>query len=602
MAGPPVRFALALLLALLPAAWEDYARAREGEAADPEASIALYRSLHAADPDVAALAAFRMMALEPRRAGEHFQALAGHSPTQELLEAGLDLLIEADDPRAAALVARHRDRTSVQFRRSAENRLLEPRFLAGPRERSVLVREVMGGKSPFKKARLGRLCLDHGHPLSAHQWEEVFKACLDARELETAEEVLGRIKAPPPPSWTYFIGRLRFLQRDYAAALPLFQAATDREEAALYQIGRCHLALGDLPAARGAFGRVQGELAPPAKLGVVRIFLMEGSLAEALKTARSIGAKRMRRNALLSCALGCAFAGEKARALGILKELGPDGETAYWISRLEGTIRPDLTSASAPFNALHLDPSPLVPRPAPPGGAPAPPPSSTFPRFLLARGLWEDAWLLSRKLPIEAGERAALAHRAGEHRKAMNLVYPEASRMLDGPVAAWDPAVLTGFFPRAFEPLVAKAAAQYGVPAEVIWSVMRQESTFNPSALSSAGAKGLMQLIPPTYGEYANGVGTVWHAEENILSGTKYLAKLHAQFGNWVCAVAAYNAGEDAVAAWLKVPATLDLPAFYSLIPYSETKAYTRSVLYNMMLYRMLYPDLKPAPAGGTAN
>jgi soluble lytic murein transglycosylase len=180
----------------------------------------------------------------------------------------------------------------------------------------------------------------------------------------------------------------------------------------------------------------------------------------------------------------------------------------------------------------------------------------------------------------------------------MNLAYPQASRMLAGPVSGWDPAVLAHFFPRAFEAQVLKASNLYGVPAEVIWSVMRQESTYNPDALSPAGAMGLMQLIPPTYGEYANGTGTVWHAEENILSGAKYLAKLHAQFGNWVCAVAAYNAGEDAVTAWVRIPATLDLPAFYSLIPYSETKAYVRSVLYNMMLYRMLYPDLRPAPPG----
>jgi soluble lytic murein transglycosylase-like protein len=604
LAGLPVNLCLGLLLTLLPPAWEEYARAREGEGADPAAAAAAYRSLRDADADadadVAALAAYRLMAVEPAEAARHFQALAGRGPTQELLEAGLERLIETGNPEAAALFARYRDRTSQAFRRKAEKQLVEARFLAGAQERKRLVREVLEGRSAFKKARLARLCLDHGEPLGDAQWEVLFQACLEARELKTAEEVLAKFKLPLPPGRSYYAGRLRFLQRDYAAAIPFFEASRGREEAAEYQVARCRLAMGEWAAAREAFGGVKGKLAPLARYGIVRIQLIEGDLEGALRTARTLGPGRIRRDALLACAIAQTFAGGQAKALRILQELKGDGEVAYWRARLSGDVRLDLTPKSSPFNALHLNPSPL---PNPPILEPtaerAPP--TTFPRFLLARGLWEDAWLLGRKLPLGDRERAALAQRVGEYRKEMNLAYPEASRMLAGPVQGWDPAVLAHFFPRAFEAQVLKASARHGVPPEVIWSVMRQESTYNPDALSPAGAMGLMQLIPPTYGEYANGAGTVWQAEENILSGAKYLAKLHAQFGNWICAVAAYNAGEDAVAIWMKIPASMDLPAFYSLIPYAETKGYVRSVLYNMMLYRMLYADLRPAPASGAA-
>ena len=601
MGGLPVDIVLVLVLALLPPAWEDYARAREGEAADPAAAVSTYRTLKASDPDVASLAFLRLMELEPRMAADHFRSMARRGPTQEVLEAGLDLLIDSRDPQAAALFSEFGGRAGAPFRRTAEKHLVEPRFLAGPGERKRLVREVMEGKSAFKKARLGRLCLDYGYPLPSLQWEEIFKACLEARELGLAEAVLDKIKPPLQPAMAYSVARLRFLQGEYSAALSLFDAAPKDDDAARYQAARCHLALGDLAGARAAFGRVAGRLAPLAKLGVVRAFLTEGNLGEAMIAARSISPGRSRRDAILACSIGYSFAADGAQALRLLKELKPDDETAYWRARFEGSFQPGLSPKSAPFNALHLEPVPLPPGPDPMAPVPGDPPS-TFPQFLLAHGLWEDAWLFSRRLALDDRERAALADRVGEYRKEMNLAYPEASRMLAGPIEEWQPSVLSHFFPRAYEAQVLKAAALYDVPAEVIWSVMRQESTYNPDALSPAGAMGLMQLIPPTYGEYANGIGTVWQAEENILSGAKYLAKLHAQFGNWVCAVAAYNAGEDAVAAWVRIPAAMDLPAFYSLIPYSETKAYVRSVLYNMMLYRMLYPDLRPALVSRKSN
>lgn len=92
-------------------------------------------------------------------------------------------------------------------------------------------------------------------------------------------------------------------------------------------------------------------------------------------------------------------------------------------------------------------------------------------------------------------------------------------------------------------PIVKQASEQFGVPAEIITAVMRQESGGNPNARSPVGALGLMQFMPGT----AKGLGIdPLNPEQAILGGAKHLAGLYAKFGKWSDAIAAYNAGADA--------------------------------------------------------
>jgi soluble lytic murein transglycosylase-like protein len=113
-----------------------------------------------------------------------------------------------------------------------------------------------------------------------------------------------------------------------------------------------------------------------------------------------------------------------------------------------------------------------------------------------------------------------------------------------------------------------EAAAQFhGVDVALVHAVISAESGYNAGALSKAGARGLMQLMPATAQRY--GVQNIMDPQENIQGGVKYLRDLLMMFqGNMELAVAAYNAGENAVIKYgHKVP------------PYAETVNYVPKVL-----------------------
>jgi hypothetical protein len=110
------------------------------------------------------------------------------------------------------------------------------------------------------------------------------------------------------------------------------------------------------------------------------------------------------------------------------------------------------------------------------------------------------------------------------------------------------------------------AASRHGVNQALVRSVIRVESAFNPWAVSPKGAQGLMQLMPQTASSL--GVRDAFNPRQNIDGGVRHLRYLIDQFpGNLSLALAAYNAGENAVHAYRGIP------------PYAETEAYVRKVL-----------------------
>jgi hypothetical protein len=116
------------------------------------------------------------------------------------------------------------------------------------------------------------------------------------------------------------------------------------------------------------------------------------------------------------------------------------------------------------------------------------------------------------------------------------------------------------------ETAVRKYARQHGVDEDLVWAVMRQESGFNPRAISPKGAMGLMQLMPGTASSM--GVADPFDMEQNIAGGIKYLEKCLRQFNQDVSlALAAYNAGPQNVVKYQGCP------------PFPETRQYVMAVL-----------------------
>lgn len=124
-----------------------------------------------------------------------------------------------------------------------------------------------------------------------------------------------------------------------------------------------------------------------------------------------------------------------------------------------------------------------------------------------------------------------------------------------------------------FDDMITAAAQRHGLDESLLKAVVHAESGFSPTAVSSAGAKGLMQLMDAT--AQSLGVTNSFDPAQNLEGGAKFLRQLLARYqGNEVLALAAYNAGPGAVDKWGGVP------------PYQETQTYVPRILGLREQYR----------------
>jgi len=144
-------------------------------------------------------------------------------------------------------------------------------------------------------------------------------------------------------------------------------------------------------------------------------------------------------------------------------------------------------------------------------------------------------------------------------------------------------------YPKPYKEFVEEAFQKFNIDRNLIWAVMRQESLFDPEAISPSNAKGLMQLMDFTAREVSSKYripNQVFSPRENILMGTAYLREmLELWNGDLIRAIASYNAGPNRVKSFIQHK---DPYVFIETIPIAETRNYVKQVLNNYYIYQAL--------------
>ena len=153
-----------------------------------------------------------------------------------------------------------------------------------------------------------------------------------------------------------------------------------------------------------------------------------------------------------------------------------------------------------------------------------------------------------------------------------------------------------GLFPKPYWFDLKKYSSNNALDPYLVASLIRQESAFNPNAVSRANAVGLMQLLP----KVGKGVAKqeklkhfsyqqLFTPATNLQLGTRYFRTMVEKFGSFEYALAAYNAGADRVQDWMGQGKYRDPQEFVESIPFTETREYVQNILRNANVYRQLY-------------
>jgi peptidoglycan lytic transglycosylase len=176
--------------------------------------------------------------------------------------------------------------------------------------------------------------------------------------------------------------------------------------------------------------------------------------------------------------------------------------------------------------------------------------------------------------------------------------------------ATGDPTLPRAFwemlYPLGWKDEITDVAARTALDPYLVAAVIREESSYYPRALSRAGARGLMQLMPETAQPMAGVRGLVMANGDlledpriNLELGATFLAGLMREYGDPRLALAAYNAGPKRVRQWWQTRRTSDLEAFVEQIPFDETRHYVKRVMLSWDEYRRIYASPERAEREG---
>lgn len=196
-------------------------------------------------------------------------------------------------------------------------------------------------------------------------------------------------------------------------------------------------------------------------------------------------------------------------------------------------------------------------------------------------------------------QAAMLLHRGGRYRASTSHLQQLFPGFVYRSFATLPREIWRLLLPIEYAPLFAREGRRHGLDPYMLVALVRQESAFDPEAVSVAQARGLMQLIPPTARRVARqlrldrfSIGQLFLPRLNIRLGSQYLADRLAQFeGDIDRAVASYNAGPDPVTLWLSEGNYREAAEFVENIPFTETRNYVKIFHRNYHLYKRLYGE-----------
>jgi len=200
--------------------------------------------------------------------------------------------------------------------------------------------------------------------------------------------------------------------------------------------------------------------------------------------------------------------------------------------------------------------------------------------------------------PWEARSVAEIYNEQGSYIHAIETIKRAVPAYFSVEIPQIPRPVWEDLFPRPFWPVLTRNSAANQLDPDLVASLIRQESEFNPAAISRANAMGLMQLLPSVGRGLAKEM-KIKHftqdellvADTNLLLGTRYFKHMVDHYGGQVeYALAAYNAGEDRVDDWRKNGSFADVEEFVESIPFTETREYVQAIMRNAALYKLLYP------------
>jgi len=211
----------------------------------------------------------------------------------------------------------------------------------------------------------------------------------------------------------------------------------------------------------------------------------------------------------------------------------------------------------------------------------------------------------SPRFLLEAAQAAFDQGHYGAGMAYARIIVPnfDARKISDVPVAAWK-----ALYPLPYEAALRREAARNDFDPMFAAGLIRQESTFQADAVSSANAIGLMQVLPKTGKLLAKQLRVrfakdrLFEPDFNIELGMAYIAGLVRLTGALEYAAAAYNAGEDRIAAWKAERNYEEIPELVESIPFTQTREYVQVVLRNTEVYRMIYGQPSVATQAATGH